>query len=84
MREKTFKVVSSVKLEIATLVKARNEKEAESIASDRLANGEITVCIHGSEMMGGLNEEDFVLTNGDTSEYGDIISIDEECKGDGK
>ena len=76
-RKKIFKVVSSVKLEIATLVKASSEKEAESIAADRLANGGITVCIHGSETTDGLNQEEFVLTDGDVSDYGKIVSIDE-------
>lgn len=77
-RKKIFKVVSSVKLEIATLVEASNEKEAENIALDRLANGDITVCIHGSEMTDGLSEEGFVLTDGDVSEYGEIVSVDEK------
>ena len=71
-----YKIISSVTLEIVTIVKAKNEKQAESIALDRLANGEITVCIHGSEMTDGLNESEFTLTDGDCSNYGEIESID--------
>lgn len=83
MAKKIYKVKAYVKMEIVKLFEAKNEKEAESLANDSLANGDINVCIHGSETTDGLSvdSEDFCLTDGDCSIYEAPFEIDEYEEG---
>jgi len=57
-----YKVVGQVTLEVAKLVEADSEKEAEELCEEL----ETEICIHGSELDDGLklDNPDFVLTDG--------------------
>ncbi len=71
---KTFKITATAKVEVVTLVRARNAKQAEKIAMDRGAE----ICIHGSELCEHeISHTDFVLVDGTPDEI-NIHSVDEE------
>lgn len=69
---KTYKIISTITVEVATLVKASNMKEAKEIALEKLDNGDVNICVHGSEHLDGLNTENFVLVDGSILEHGNI------------
>lgn len=55
-----YRVTGIAQVEVVTFVEADSYKQAEEIASDR----EVDICIHGSEMQGCEDEEEFTLTDG--------------------
>lgn len=55
-----YRVTGIAQVEVVTFVEASDYKEAEKIASER----DLDICIHGSEMNGCEDEEEFTLTDG--------------------
>lgn len=72
-----YRIETTVQVRVATLIEAKNENEAENIALDRLANGDVDICIHGSESCDGLNDEQFTLTYGEIEDYNNNLEIEE-------
>ncbi len=68
-----YRVTAYTEVEVATIVEADSEEEANKIASDR----EVDICIHGSELAEHeSNEDEFVLVDG--TFYGIKLSDIEE------
>lgn len=72
---KTYRVTGKVLVEVATLVMANSEEEAENLVRER----ETDICIHGSEFTDGLSIEsdEFVLVDGQPFNYPDDLEAEE-------
>ena len=55
-----FRVTAIAPLEVAVEVEAESWEEAEEMVEDY----DLNVCIHGSEMLDGGNDQEFVLVDG--------------------
>lgn len=69
-----YYITAYASFEICTVVEANSEEEAISEAADR----EVQVCIHGSQMLDGDNDIDFILKDGTYSEINQIEVVDTE------
>jgi len=67
-----YRVTGIAQVEVVTFVEADSYKEAEKIASER----ELDICVHGSEIQGWEDEEEFTLTDGS---YFSIKNLDAEA-----
>lgn len=71
---KRFRVTATATVEVVTFVEAPSYKQAEKIAADR----DVDLCIHGSEIIGEQNEEEFVLVDGSCMGVDHVCAEEEE------
>ncbi len=69
-----YKITGYARVEVATIVEAKTEEEAETIAKDR----EVFYCIHGMDDSDGYVDEDWVIK--DSSDLVNDIQIIEEVE----